>query len=58
MGETLKYRAGYEMLLTNHSFDSDAVIGIENYSRAAHGMPPRTGADHGLPVITVNGKVQ
>jgi RHS repeat-associated protein len=57
MGETMKYRAGYEMLLRNRQFDSDAVIAIENYSRAAQGMPPRTGADHG-PVITVNGKVQ
>jgi RHS repeat-associated protein len=56
MGETMKYRAGYEMLLATKPFDSDVVIATENYSRAAHGMPQRTGADHGRGII-VNGKV-
>jgi RHS repeat-associated protein len=58
VGETLKYRAGHQNLLHNPDLDSRTVIKIENEIRAVHGMNPRTGADHGQTVITVNGKVQ
>ncbi|MCX6621568.1 MAG: RHS repeat-associated core domain-containing protein [Acidobacteria bacterium] len=58
MGETLKYRAGHQNLLNNPTLDSRTIIKIENEIRAFHGMNPRTGADHGSPVITVNGKVE
>jgi RHS repeat-associated protein len=58
VGETLKYRAGHQNLLHNPGLDSRTVIKIENEIRAAQGMNPRTGADHGETVITVNGKVQ
>jgi hypothetical protein len=59
IGETLKYRSGYEYLRTNHSgLDSRTVIKIENEIRLFHNMNPRTGADHGATVITVEGKAQ
>lgn len=58
VGETLKYRAGYGNLRRDPTLDSRTVIKIENEIRQFHGMNPRTGADHGMPVITVNGKVQ
>ena len=58
MGETLKYRAGHQNLQRNPDLDSRTVIKIENEIRAVHEMNPRTGTDHGQPVITVNGKVQ
>jgi hypothetical protein len=58
IGETLKYRAGHQNLLHNPDLDSRTIIKIENEIRAVHGMNPRTGADHGQTVITVNGKAQ
>ncbi len=58
VGETLKYRAGYGYLRKDPALDSRTVIKIENEIRQFHGMNPRTGADHGQPVITVHGKVQ
>lgn len=58
VGETLKYRAGYGYLRKDLTLDSRTVIKIENEIRQFHGMSPRTGADHGMPVITVQGKVQ
>jgi len=58
MGETLKYRAGETYLQNNPALDSRRVIAIENETRQAHGLPPRTGADHGQPTITVDGKAQ
>jgi RHS repeat-associated protein len=58
VGETLKYRAGYGYLRKDPTLDNRTVIKIENEIRQFHGMSPRTGADHGMPVITVQGKVQ
>ncbi len=58
VGETLKYRAGYGYLHKDPTLDNRTVIKIENEIRQFHGMSPRTGADHGMPVITVQGKVQ
>jgi hypothetical protein len=58
MGETLKYRAGDYYLQSNPILDSKRVISIENETRSAHGLPPRTGADHGQTVITVEGKAK
>jgi len=58
VGETLKYRAGYGYLRRNPTLDDRTVIKIENEIRQFHGMNPRTGADHGMPVITVKGTVQ
>jgi hypothetical protein len=57
LGETLKYHAGYGYLHNNPTLDNRTVIKIENEIRQFHGMSPRTGADHGMPVITVQGKV-
>jgi hypothetical protein len=53
VGETLKYRVGYESLQNDPARDSRTVIKIENEIRDFHHMNPRTGADHGQPVITV-----
>ncbi|MCZ2155102.1 MAG: hypothetical protein LC114_14590 [Bryobacterales bacterium] len=58
IGETLKYRAGHQSLQNDPALDSLTVIKIENEIRAVHGMNPRTGADHGQTIITVNGKAQ
>ena len=58
LGETLKYRLGYGHLRNNPVLDSKTAIKIENEIRQFHGMSPRTGADHGLTVITVQGKAQ
>ena len=58
VGETLKYRAGYGYLRKDPTLDNRTVIKIENEIRLFHGMSPRTGGDHGMPVITVQGKVQ
>jgi hypothetical protein len=65
IGETLKYRGstvpGYpspQQLRRDPSLDSRTVIKIENEIRTYHQMAPRTGADHGYTVITVQGKVQ
>jgi len=65
IGETAKYRAGSlpgypspQQLRRDPSLDSRTVIKIENEIRAYHEMAPRTGADHGQTVITVQGKVQ
>lgn len=55
VGETLKYRAGYEYLRKNPTLDSNTVIKIENDIRDFHQMPHRTGSGHGMPVITVQG---
>ncbi len=55
VGETLKYRAGHTSLQMNPELDSRTVIKIENELRRSAGMYPRTGSDHGAPVITVNG---
>jgi hypothetical protein len=55
VGETLKYRAGHTALQMNPGLDSRTVIKIENELRQSLGMYPRTGSDHGAPVITVNG---
>jgi RHS repeat-associated protein len=56
VGETLKYRAGNESLQNDIARDSRTVIKIENEIREFHQMNPRTGADHGQPVITVTPK--
>jgi RHS repeat-associated protein len=58
VGETLKYRAGHGDLLHNPDLDNRTVIKIENEMRAVQGMNPRTGADHGQTVITVNGNLK
>jgi len=58
IAETLKYRAGHGYLRQNPVLDSKTVIKIENEIRRFHGMIPRTGADHGQTVITVQGKAQ
>lgn len=55
VGETLKFRAGHANLLNDPFLDSSTVIKIENELRDSLGMYPRTGSDHGPPVITVNG---
>jgi len=57
IGETLKYRAGYEHLFNNSTLDNRTIIKIENEMRQSRGMYPRTGADHGI-AITVNGKIE
>lgn len=58
VGETLKYQEGHGNLRQDGTLDNRTVIKIENEIRQFHGMNPRTGADHGMPVITVQGKVQ
>lgn len=58
IGETLKFRAGDTYLQNNPALDNKRVIAIENETRQVHGLPPRTGADHGQTIITVDGKVQ
>jgi len=55
VGETLKYRRGNGNLLKDFLLDSRTVIKIENEIRQFHHMNPRTGADHGPQVITVDG---
>ena len=58
VGETLKYRNGFKYLQQNPALDNRTVIKIENEIRQFHGMNPRTGADHGMSVITVRGGSQ
>jgi RHS repeat-associated protein len=58
VGETLEYRAGHADLVADPILNSNTVIKIENELRRSLGMYPRTGSDHGEPVITVRGVQQ
>lgn len=47
LGETFKLTPGNEHLQNNIIDDSDKVIKIENEIREFHGLPLRSGKDHG-----------
>lgn len=47
LGESYKYTPGHEGLRRDPIQDSDVVIGIENEVRTFHGLPLRSGKDHG-----------
>ncbi len=51
-GETYKYTAGHHNLQMDPVRDGKTAIDIENQIRAFHGLPLRTGSDHGN-IVTV-----